>query len=122
MSETKFTPGPWKVIGPYEVLGTGKGYYKLRNSAVIQDYEDWGFTKEDARLIAAAPDLYEALKSHHANQLRYSEAKRKANATCGEFKINPLQELIESAYMQGLGRETEAALAKARGEKDEQAS
>lgn len=69
MSDTKFTPGPWHWVDPdaenerCEVLlsGTGKeicdfGYY-------TQYYPTDGAAPsiEDRTLIAAAPDLYEAL-------------------------------------------------------------
>ena len=65
MSDTQFTPGPWRVIEP-----NGKG-----NGIRIDGPSDWpripeawlGFqvtSKEqiaNAHLIASAPDLYEAL-------------------------------------------------------------
>lgn len=65
MSETKFTPGPW-MISPHpwpEQIGccplTGRPYSvhaaDNRNVAAAT-------TKEIARLIAAAPEMYEALR------------------------------------------------------------
>jgi hypothetical protein len=50
MSETKFTPGPWK-IGAYE---SGRMAVDGANGEEVTGYIDI----EDAHLIAAAPDLY----------------------------------------------------------------
>lgn len=50
------TPGPWKVDRPY-IRGTGRA---------IVSIESWCDEVEDAanaRLIAAAPELYEALEA-----------------------------------------------------------
>ena len=60
--------------------------------------------------------LLDALKAQHADRLAYSRAKRSANATCADFKTSSLSELIESGYMQGLGKQTESAIAAAEGE------
>lgn len=58
----------------------------------------------------ALREAVEALKAQHADRLRYSLAKQRANSTCGDFKASPLSELIESGYMQGLGKQTAAAI------------
>lgn len=69
MSETKFTPGPWRYV-PWHVE---EGPPAVRSS------EDWivctTASDDDARLIAAAPEMYEALETvaqllrdHHADQ------------------------------------------------------
>ena len=56
--------------------------------------------------------LAEALRKQHESHLTYSEAKRRANATCGDFKESALSALIESGYLASeLGKETIAALA-----------
>jgi len=52
----------------------------------------------------------EALESQHRDRLRYTLAKKSANATCAEFKPNTMSELIESAYMHGIGKQTESAI------------
>ncbi len=54
MNKTKFTPGPWK-IGAYE---SGRMAVDGANGEEVTGYIDI----EDAHLIAAAPELYEALK------------------------------------------------------------
>lgn len=62
-AETKFTPGPWKIHNKnlnYKI--------KIRDSTgdtvcVILPAQDDGCTLADASLIAAAPELYEALQA-----------------------------------------------------------
>ena len=54
MSEPKFTPGPWK-IGAYE---SGRMAVDGANDEEVTGWID----PEDACLIAAAPELYEALE------------------------------------------------------------
>ena len=52
-----------------------------------------------------------ALRKQHERHLVYSEAKRRANATCGEFKESALSALIESGYRASeLCKETLTAL------------
>jgi len=64
---TKFTPGPWHAwdrgIG-FEVH-TGKGPCDGDCGGCINDGFRETFTEANARLIAAAPDLYVALKERH---------------------------------------------------------
>jgi hypothetical protein len=36
--------------------------YRVDGPEILFDYEDWGYTKESASLIAAAPELLEALR------------------------------------------------------------
>lgn len=57
----KHTPGPWKVTKPRKSHANGKLMYGLDGPECVSDYEDWGFTEANARMIAAAPDLLEAL-------------------------------------------------------------
>lgn len=66
MSETKFTPGPWFIdgqgIGP-KSFADDQSYGITMPVAYIEEYdwpEDHG---ANANLIAAAPDLYEALET-----------------------------------------------------------
>jgi hypothetical protein len=59
---TQHTPGPWKVDEPHQVLAESVGEY-----VAITQAEEWNALPRDqveanARLIAAAPDLLEALQ------------------------------------------------------------
>jgi len=59
---SKHTPGPWEISDrPRKSFASGKLMYRVDGPEIITDYEDWGYTKESARLIAAAPELLEAL-------------------------------------------------------------
>ena len=67
----KFTPGPWVVAGNEEkfegvtiaIVGEVR-VAKPTPGIPGGNYRDthWGFDEDDAKLIAAAPDLYEALQ------------------------------------------------------------
>lgn len=108
MSETKFTPGPWRCEGFEEHLGYDCMTAGVRSGPAVLDGRDYGQKschnmKEEARdvmmadaaLIAAAPDLYAALMKAKAELEEYEQA-----ATGGTYN-SPL---------------LNAALAKARGE------
>lgn len=93
--KTKFTPGPWKVYEPYNLEKNTYGIDSMDEYVVV-----WmGLNKEqgirkiyDAHLIAAAPDLYEALET-------------------------VLQAIESGDVVSGVIGEAKQALAKARGEK-----
>ena len=63
---------------------------------------------------ATLEQLVAALEKHHKQETRYSDNKRRANATCAHFTVNPLQELAEQAYMLTHGKETIEAIASGR--------
>ncbi len=65
---------------------------------------------KDEALDKALELALEALEAQHRDRLNYTLAKRSANATCAEFKVNTLSELIESGYMHGMGKQTESAI------------
>lgn len=114
MSDTKFTPGPWK-IGKYEMTVVSEA--PIPNVSQYSGHTDTQFyggyliaesiwRKEDARLIAAAPDLYEALKEAR-EELRACQA------------VIHLAGGFDPAYVKGAQaamKSADAALAKARGE------
>lgn len=68
MSAAKHTPGPW-VVGPVDdtvVTHLGKDGVRYEVAAIDGDYnepDEWPVMEANARLISAAPDLLEALKS-----------------------------------------------------------
>ena len=68
MTEPKWTPGPWKVGGYMAVRGhtatieTNNERVLLHIATVFTDRcDEW--SAANSRLIAAAPELYEALKN-----------------------------------------------------------
>ena len=99
MSKTVHTPGPWvtlpeEVDKPYiRIRGTRPGgRYKVAN-VITPVYEgvherEADETRANARLIAAAPELLEALKTAHAHiaddVLRASIGNLIAKATGGQ--------------------------------------
>ena len=90
-AETKFTQGPWELycrdaMAPYQVVNPN-GDAELGNWVVAGDVR-W---KVDARLIAAAPDMYAALEDAYElirGDLTGIEWKRACNqfsSTAGEI-------------------------------------
>jgi len=64
MSETKFTPGPWEWDGDvwdYDYAEEAPWLIGKDNQIIIKGEIDCA-NKANAHLIAAAPDLYEAIK------------------------------------------------------------
>lgn len=107
MSETKFTPGPWKIgngrktdlyMGWDTILGRHGDGDKFVLARVNGNYEELG--KENAKIIAAAPDMFTALE----NALRDMD---KIDAVCKMAGVH------EFSLMRA---EIEKALKKARGE------
>lgn len=89
MSETQFTPGPWEVgkdgygsdgwVYCDDVLGTAVARTDTGNGVIPKAQRD-----ANARLIAAAPDLYEALKDASAVIEMMLRIAPDATATFGE--------------------------------------
>lgn len=90
MSEKKATPGPWilddannhadVIANDYHFIDAGNGFHDTRTN---QGFGIAGcMSIGDALLIAAAPDLLEALQGlmNHFNKASYDEAFAKARA------------------------------------------
>lgn len=98
MSEPKFLPGPWRWIEDGEwkgmlVADDGKGNLVIGHDAVDGDAGlHFGIDKPDARLIAAAPEMY-ALMSELLN-IDPPTCTRK-NHDCWECKATALLRRIE---------------------------
>lgn len=62
MRDPKWTPGPWKQSLPDDTAIYGADGWPVCETGVNQGYDEhFERIEADARLIAAAPDLYEAL-------------------------------------------------------------
>lgn len=66
----KFTPGPWKVSLTDDTVVMDKDANAV--AVAVGDYDThYEVTEANARLIAAAPDLYEALQMLHDETADY---------------------------------------------------
>lgn len=65
-TNTKHTPGPWYYTGEYINTATGDNICRIMGRITLRD----GVSDANAALIAAAPELLEALKGlvAHAHQ------------------------------------------------------
>jgi len=57
---TKYTPGPWVIDKEY--TDTGGLVTVIRNAAYHYVVSEYGVSEDDAPIIAAAPELVEALR------------------------------------------------------------
>ena len=93
--ETKFTPGPWKIdpMTPLHILqeGTERGVASISHFSNVDVEKTYAANIANARLIAAAPEMYEALSriSHRAPVMgsvgEYREGQQDALDTCREI-------------------------------------
>ena len=90
---SKHTPGPWKIVGIFEWKDDqGVRLAQIEYLYVISAIEDrslLGTVQADARLIAAAPDLLEALEEllgweTHAPQDAIDAARAAVRKATGE--------------------------------------
>lgn len=65
MSETKWTPGPWKISGTATIKQSQKGW--IASVSTVD-------SSANAHLIAAAPDLYEVLSDAVENNMQVENA------------------------------------------------
>jgi hypothetical protein len=57
------TLGPWEISDrPRKSFASGELMYHVDGPEILFDYEDWGYSRQSASLIAAAPELLEALR------------------------------------------------------------
>ena len=98
-----FTPGPWEV-GPVDdtvVTHLGADGVRYEIAAIDGDYnqpDEWPVMEANARLIAAAPDLLEAL--HGLNGILGTAESNASGTPQWEFvssKINAAREAITKA-------------------------
>lgn len=70
--ERKFTKGPWEV-SPDMQWNNGAKVYEINYGEYGEVVAESVYEKEDANLIAAAPDLYEALEEMVNRFVHYAE-------------------------------------------------
>ncbi len=111
MSETKHTPGPWRVIaranernGPCVQRGRQGGFMIIGMSPEAED--------ADARLIAAAPELLEALESqiseHYATWMAARADAEGAPTSHALFEQEPSTIKARAAIAKATGAITSA--------------
>jgi hypothetical protein len=126
MSAPAFTPGPWRVDGddegcdgvPYIEIATGESstYHVIahvqptfKQGQTLSD-DDWSLEASDeanAHLIAAAPELYDALE----------KALAALDADVEGAPLDNREGRLAQAWLRGIfGESARAALRKARGE------
>lgn len=124
MSETKFTPGPWTLTEGYK-----QKVFAQSDAMTVCDIRGWGYLTglgglhlpvdkavaiqdANAHLIAAAPELYEALES--ARIALTHDVPGSCWAT-GPLTGDPIEDLIVCPGCRAMHK-IEAALKKVRGE------
>ena len=98
---SKHTPGPWVVVGRLtkyvEARLVGRLIQEVAACGPTMADEGYGKQQEaNARLIAAAPDLLEALQDVDALWMHHSVAH-------GDGKIGPLHEKVIAAIAKATG-------------------
>lgn len=106
MSETTFTPGPWRTSGTWQASCNGVEIKAQGCNVAVSVYRGGTETpKANAHLIAAAPDMYEALL---AMNLAFRPCSKLVGAPGSTARME--WEFQVKAYEQSC-----AAIAKARG-------
>lgn len=81
MSETKHTPGPWRMVARKDMIWINANAPGLPHAAIaelIPGKDTYGpEDKANARLMATAPELLAVLREYHkANRLHHDEDAR----------------------------------------------
>lgn len=63
MSESKFTPGPWHVGDGNETIVYDANRWAIASATTFHRKHEDGSSEANAKLIAAAPELLEALEA-----------------------------------------------------------
>jgi len=111
---SKFTPGPWRVSADGINVGPEDAFAPFDGCGCCGS--PWMSAKDglaDARLIAAAPDLYEALQAALSELERAATAEKRANsASTGLPKRDEAMRRLEAARAALAIEAARAALAK----------
>lgn len=105
--KTNYTPGPWKVIEAFNQMSFPEttvcdiSYSGQTNYFITSESENHGDAEATARLIAAAPEMLQALKRF----IVFAD------------RINSLH---NDGFESSMIRQAKAAIAKATGEKEQQ--
>ncbi len=80
--ETEHTPGPWEIVGPhFDIYRVQSSDYVCQASKAAGDWREG-----NARLIAAAPDLLEALRRIAGGNIEgLGDSLLQGNATSAVF-------------------------------------
>lgn len=99
--EAKFTAGPWEAVR--DTNGTGSREWAVRPTGTSLGIAIW-LTEADARLMAAAPDLLEALQAIHRGFMDGSIKWAKARQSDSD-PYHPANTLMSAALDKALGKE-----------------
>ena len=95
--EAKHTPGPWRAtMGTSQMSDPGTTIYHQGRWGVYSDADSHGDQEADARLIAAAPELLEALK-HCEDVFMRHEINRVDGEQISELALSVIRAAIAKA-------------------------
>jgi len=102
----KAQEGPWRVLcyhssGTHYTVVRGNG----RDLARFHDASGWTLQKDDAHLIAAAPELLAALAAIVISQWWGLDGNDEQSDRC--FTRNPLEKMARNAISRALGKEVQ---------------
>jgi hypothetical protein len=97
------TPGPWEYDGGAQIVESARPH--MRICFLPSDYHEYASSKPNARLIAAAPDLLEALKMAR-DCISYCRRAHK-DAQSGEGV--PVELFLDAAIAKATGAATTSA-------------